>query len=93
MAEKIGSPSGGQTIFSKTEIQLSADGLVSFHVSCLACGDSALESTGSMVGLTAISKRAHAKGRLPGLLLPVSLFPWQATASPHLRRRASNTHR
>ena len=30
---------------------------------------------------------------LPGLLLPVPLSPWQATADPCLCRRPSNTHR
>ena len=30
---------------------------------------------------------------LPGLLLPVPLSPWQATADPHLHRKPSNTYR
>ena len=30
---------------------------------------------------------------LPGLLLPVPHFPWQATSEPRLHRRPSNTHR
>ena len=44
-----------------------------------------------MAGLTVTSKRAHAKGHLPGLLLPVSQPPQQATATatPGLHGRAS----
>ena len=40
---------------------------------CSALGDPVLGSVGSMVGLTANSKRVYTKGDLPGLLLPVAL--------------------
>ena len=63
------------------------------HSSTLAWQDPAVESMGSMVGLMVSSKRAHTKGHLPGLLLPVPLSPQRATANPHLRRRPSNTSR
>ena len=48
-----------------------------------------------MVGLMVTSKRAHAKGHLPGLLLPASQSPQQASATvnPCLHRRASNISR
>ena len=40
------------------------------------------------------SKRTYANTLcLPGLLLPVPLSLWQATASSHLHRRPSNTQR
>lgn len=44
-----------------------------------------------IVGLTATSKRAHAKGHFPGLLLPVPPSPWRPTSDPCLYRRPSNT--
>ena len=37
---------------------------------------------GSLVGLMAVSGRAHTKEYFPELLLPVSLSPWWATATP-----------
>ena len=40
-----------------------------------------------MVGLMVNSKRAHTKGHLPGLLLPVPLSPQRATANPRLHWR------
>ena len=40
---------------------------------CLAWGNPALEPTGSLVGLMADSRRAHAREYFPELLLPVSL--------------------
>ena len=63
------------------------------HSSTLAWQDPAVESMGSMGGLMVSSKRAHTKGHLPGLLLPVPLSPQRATANPHLHRRPSNTSR
>ena len=42
----------------------------------------ALEPTGSLVGLTVESGRAHTKEYFPELLLPESLCPWWATAAP-----------
>ena len=64
-------------------------GLSSLSVGCLAWGDWELEATGSLVGLMADSGRAHAKEYFPELLLPVSLSPWWATATPRLCRRPS----
>ena len=52
--------------------------------SCLAWGDQALGSTGSMVGLMATSKRTYGKGDLPGLQLSVPLSlgePWPTQTS------------
>ena len=46
-----------------------------------------------MVGLMATSVRTHAKIRLPGVLPPVRLSPWQATSGPCLCWRSSDTHR
>ena len=45
----------------------------SLLVGCLAWNDLVLDSTGSMVGLMATSKRTHVKWQLPGLLPPVPL--------------------
>ena len=45
-------------------------------------GDPALEPTGPLVWLMVDSGRAHAKEYFPELLLPVSLSPWWATATP-----------
>ena len=46
---------------------------------------------GSLVGLRAVSRRAHAKEYFPELLLPVSLSSLWDTATPCLCRRPSNT--
>ena len=62
-------------------------------VSCLARGNPALESTGSMVGLMVTFKRAHTKGQLPGLLLTVPPPLLGATVNTHLCRRPSHTSR
>ena len=59
-------------------------GLHGLPVSGLACGDPVLGSAGSMLGLMAISKRAHVKGYLPGLLLAVPLSLQQAATDPCL---------
>ena len=48
---------------------------------------------GSLVGLMTDSGRAHSKDYFPELLLPVSLSPRWATATPHLCRRPPNTSR
>ena len=48
---------------------------------------------GSLVGLMTDSGRAHAKAYFPELLLPVSLSPQWATATPWLHRGPSNTSR
>ena len=48
---------------------------------------------GSLVGLMADSGTAHAKEYFPELLLPVSLSPRWATATPRFHRRPSNTSR
>ena len=48
---------------------------------------------GSLVGLMADSRKAHAKEYFPELLLSVSLSPRWATATPWLCRRPSNTIR
>ena len=68
-------------------------GLCSLLVSCLAREDPVLESTGSIVGLMATSKRTYANMCLPGLLLPVPLSQWQITGSTCLCKRPSNTHK
>ena len=47
----------------------------------------------AMVGLMAASKRAHTKGHLLGLLLPVPPSLQRATADPQLCRRPSNTNK
>ena len=60
-------------------------GLFYLPVGWLAWKDSALGSTGSMVGLLATSKRTYNKRHLPGLLLPVPLSLQLATAYPHSR--------
>ena len=60
---------------------------------CLALGDPTLRSVGSVVVLVETSKRISAKGPLLGLLLPVPLSTWQATADSHLPKRSSNTSR
>ena len=57
-------------------------GLCSLPVSCLALGDPALRSTGSMVRLMATSKRTYTTGQLPGVLLPGLLSIWWATVDP-----------
>ena len=44
-----------------------------------------------IVGLMVTSKRVHAKGHFPGLLLPVPPSRWRATSDPHLHRRLSST--
>ena len=59
----------GRAMVSTSLIQLSAD-------VCLARGDPALDSTGSIVGLMAPSKRTYTKESLPGLLLPVTSSQW-----------------
>ena len=48
---------------------------------------------GSLMGLMAHSRGAHAKEYFPELLLPVFLSPRWATATPRLCRRPSNTSR
>ena len=68
-------------------------GLSSLSVACFAWGDPALEPTGSLVWLTADSRWAQTKEYFPELLLPVSLSPWWATATPCLCRRPFNTSR
>ena len=68
-------------------------GAGSLPVGWLAWGDPALEPTGSLVGLMVDSGRAHAKEYFLELLLPVSLSPWWATATPRLCRWPSNTSR
>ena len=58
-------------------------GLSSLPVGCLAWYNPALEATGSFVGLTVDSRRAHVKEYFPDLLLPVSLsLQWATAASP-----------
>ena len=47
----------------------------------------------SMVWLKAASKRTHSNMCLPGLLLPVPMFLFQATADPCDCMRPSSTHR
>ena len=65
--QKTGSCSTGRTMPSKSLIQSAADGLYSFPVSCLAWGDSVLESKGSMVGLMVTTKRTYANSHLLGI--------------------------
>ena len=66
-------------------------GFCSLPGSCLAWGNPALGSTGSMVGLLVTSKRTYTKGELPGLLLPVPLSLWWAPVNPCLHRKPFNT--
>ena len=47
----------------------------------------------SMVWLKSASKRIHSNMCLPGLLLPVPVFLFQATADPCVCMRPSDTHR
>lgn len=47
----------------------------------------------SMVWLKAASKRTHSNMCLPGQLLPVPTFLYEATADPCLCMRPSDTHR
>ena len=91
--EKLGLTLVGRAFLSKALIQLSVDGWVALPVSCLAWGDPALGSTGSMVELIMASKRANTKGVLPGLLLLVLLLLWWAPADRRFHRRPSNTIR
>ena len=72
---KYGYFSSGQALLSKALIQLPADEF-SLPVSCLASGNPALGSMGSMTRLMATSKRAYAKEDLPGLLLLVPPILW-----------------
>ena len=57
-------------------------GLHSLPGSCLAWGDPALWSIGSMVGLMVTSKKAYANGYLPGLPPPVLPSLWGAAVDP-----------
>ena len=72
MWSQILGPLVGRAVFSKALIQLSADGW--------GCAPSLLvvwsEATQPLVGLMATSKRAYAKGDLPGLLLSVPVSLW-----------------
>ena len=62
---------------------------LSFFFSCRAPN---LESIDSMIVLMVTSKRTHAEGHLPGLLLPVSLSTWIGIhALTHASIRASPT--
>ena len=89
--EKLGLTLVGRALLSKALIQLSVDGWVALPVNCLAWGDPALGSTGTIVGLMVASKRANTKGVLPGLLLLVALLLWWAPADRCFHRRSSNT--
>ena len=68
-------------------------GLGSLPVCCLAWDNQHWSLPGSLVGLMVDSGRAHAKEYFPELLLPVSLSPRWAAATPHHCRRRSNTSR
>lgn len=53
---------------------------------CFVWGEPGLDSTGSVVDLKVISRRAHTKGCLPGQLLQVPLSAWSSTADSCLGR-------
>ena len=78
--EKLGLALVGRALLSIALILSSADGwgcTPSQAVgSCLTCGDSALGSPGSMVGLVVNPKSVYAKRDLPGLQLPEPPYLW-----------------
>ena len=69
------------------KVELSADewGCASSRLDVWPKATQPWGSLGSMVELMATSKRAYAKGKLPGLLLPAPLSLQRATANPHLQ--------
>ena len=94
--ERLGLALVGRVMLGKSSIQCSADGWGCAHSLwfdlrqpgpgvCSLYG----RATGSVVGLrVTFSKRIYASRlRLPGLLLPVPVTPWQATANPCLLQR------
>ena len=91
--EKLSLALGGRTVLSEASVQCLVMGRVVLPpcVGCLARGDTALGSMGSMVGIVVTSKRTYINGPLPGLLLLVPPSLRQATDDPHLHRKPSNT--
>ena len=74
--EKPGLVLVGRALLSYALIQFSAHGWGSPPHPNLLFGLRQPSPDSSMIGLMAASKRAYAKGDLPGLLLPVLLSLW-----------------